>query len=140
MNPAIKAQWVAALRSGYYQQSKHTLRSAVGFCCLGVLCDLAVQQGIASWSEPADEDPIGDKNVIPGVQACITKATDLYEEEVEMGILPVAIQTWASLNRGNPCITFQPDDDKQGDQHFTYLNDILHLSFSKIADLIEAQL
>jgi hypothetical protein len=41
MNPEIKAKWVAALRSGEYQQGKAHLQTGDGkFCCLGVLCDL----------------------------------------------------------------------------------------------------
>lgn len=52
MNPAIKAQWVAALRSGEYVQGTGKLRKRTGynetdqFCCLGVLCDLAVKAGV----------------------------------------------------------------------------------------------
>lgn len=44
MDPTIKTEWVAALRSGAYQQAKYKLRNSDdGFCCLGVLCELAVQ-------------------------------------------------------------------------------------------------
>ena len=37
---ANQAKWLAALRSGKYQQSTQVLRGAEGFCCLGVLCDV----------------------------------------------------------------------------------------------------
>lgn len=40
MDPEKKAAWVAALRSGKYPQTKAALRTAAGFCCLGVLCDI----------------------------------------------------------------------------------------------------
>jgi hypothetical protein len=43
MNPDVKALWVAALRSGEYKQGKRQLRNRGKFCCLGVLCDLAVK-------------------------------------------------------------------------------------------------
>lgn len=44
MNQEIKAQWVAALRSGEYKQGRHQLRSPDNdFCCLGVLCNLHAQ-------------------------------------------------------------------------------------------------
>lgn len=39
MNDFAK-RWVAALRSGEYQQTRGTLRDDNGFCCLGVACDL----------------------------------------------------------------------------------------------------
>ena len=39
-------QWIAALRSGEYAQCKGTLnRAGEGFCCLGVLCDIAPEVG-----------------------------------------------------------------------------------------------
>ena len=47
MNPEVKAKWVAALRSGKYEQGTKTLRSQGNkFCCYGVLCELAVEAGV----------------------------------------------------------------------------------------------
>lgn len=47
MNPEIKAQWLAALRSGEYAQGRGSLKTDSGdYCCLGVLCQLAVDQGV----------------------------------------------------------------------------------------------
>lgn len=40
LNPEFKAKWIAALRSGDYQQTQETLRDSKGFCCLGVACDV----------------------------------------------------------------------------------------------------
>ena len=40
MNEDIKIKWLAALRSGEYQQTKEALRAEGSFCCLGVLCDI----------------------------------------------------------------------------------------------------
>lgn len=51
MNPEIKAQWVAALRSGEYEQCREALRSRDGFCCLGVLCDLYSNAHNAEWND-----------------------------------------------------------------------------------------
>ena len=45
MKPEIKKQWVQALRSGEYKQGRGQLKQGATFCCLGVLCDLAVQSG-----------------------------------------------------------------------------------------------
>lgn len=45
MNPEMKTKWVAALRSGEYKQITGFLRYEEGFCCLGVLCDLANSKG-----------------------------------------------------------------------------------------------
>ena len=51
MNPEIKAKWLAALRSGEYQQGQNWLKNGKGgFCCLGVLCDLYRKEiGKGGW-------------------------------------------------------------------------------------------
>lgn len=42
MDQTLKKQWIEALRSGEYKQTKKVLCSTVGgFCCLGVLADKA---------------------------------------------------------------------------------------------------
>lgn len=40
MKKTVMKKWVKALRSGEYKQTKGRLRNSVGFCCLGVLCDI----------------------------------------------------------------------------------------------------
>ena len=40
MDKEIKAQWLKALRSGAYQQTRGRLKDLDGYCCLGVLCDI----------------------------------------------------------------------------------------------------
>jgi hypothetical protein len=32
--------WAAVLRSGAYPKTKHALKNAEGYCCLGVLCEI----------------------------------------------------------------------------------------------------
>lgn len=51
MNKEIKALWIEALESGQYQQGRGMLRNEKGeYCCLGVLCELAVQEGVIDTS------------------------------------------------------------------------------------------
>jgi hypothetical protein len=46
MNTKLKAEWIAALRSGKYKQGKTFLRDSVdNYCCLGVLCEVAGEVG-----------------------------------------------------------------------------------------------
>ncbi len=45
----VKKLWVKALRSGKYKQTKDRLQDPTGFCCLGVLCDLAAKDGGPQW-------------------------------------------------------------------------------------------
>lgn len=47
MKEDIRKQWVEALRSGRFEQGKEQLKTRDGkFCCLGVLCELAIDQGV----------------------------------------------------------------------------------------------
>lgn len=78
MNKLVKKLWVSALRSGKYKQGKDALcrgnQNGTRHCCLGVLSDIAVKQGVCSrreafrgnavlndkvkkWAELAGEDP-----------------------------------------------------------------------------------
>lgn len=65
----IQREWVAALRSGKYEQAKHVLRTADNkFCCLGVLCELAVKHDIihqGTQIEPNCAYQYGEDNVLP---------------------------------------------------------------------------
>lgn len=49
INPEIKELWCSALESEEYTQAKGRLRTADGFCCLGVLSDLAIKAGVQEW-------------------------------------------------------------------------------------------
>lgn len=59
MRPEVKAAWVAALRSGRYQQGKGRLRDPAtnAFCCLGVLCDIGARK---AWDGGVYEGPLGN--------------------------------------------------------------------------------
>lgn len=43
---ANRKLWVDALRSNKYPQTKEVLQSKEGFCCLGVLCEIASQNNV----------------------------------------------------------------------------------------------
>lgn len=55
---ALKAKWVAAMRSGEYRQAREVLRKDVrggfAYCCLGVLCEVT---GRTQW-KPAKANGI----------------------------------------------------------------------------------
>lgn len=54
MNANAK-KWVKALKSGEYKKTKGTLRDEKGYCCLGVACELAVQNKIIKPAKKHDE-------------------------------------------------------------------------------------
>jgi hypothetical protein len=131
--------WVDALRSGDYPQAHRTLYrhtspaggydaededlSSVGYCCLGVLCDLAVKNGV-------------DVKVRSAV-------TDTYYDN--MGAFPPGkVVEWAGLADENPLVTVireRPGEDTtyETESRLSDLNDEEKASFAEIADLIESQ-
>jgi hypothetical protein len=46
MKKSVMKKWVKALRSGEYKQTKGDLQDSKGYCCLGVLCDIAQKEGV----------------------------------------------------------------------------------------------
>jgi hypothetical protein len=114
MNPEIRAQWCAALRSGDYQQAKDDLRrydaesgDVSGHCCLGVLVDLYLKAG----NPPTWEDDDG--------------WTDSVWNDGEL-VNPV--QRWAGVSSADPVLL--------GRHTAASLND--HgKPFAEIADLID---
>lgn len=47
MNPEVKKKWIDALRSGHYRQGEDCLKLRMEqnyFCCLGVLCDIYINE------------------------------------------------------------------------------------------------
>lgn len=113
MKPEIKKMWVEALRSGKYAQGKGRLRgNGNNYCCLGVLCDLAVNDGVCKWIKTAYYYSIDDKYA--------------------SNSLPPVVQSWAGLEESDPRVAV-------GQEVFTLiqLNDSYALGFDKIADMIE---
>lgn len=127
MKPEIKKRWVEALRSGKYPQAKAALRNKYGYCCLGVLCDLAIEEGIGHWGEKC-----GESDVYPFI-------TDNASES-EWEVLPISVQEWAGLEDRNPT-TMTKDRPYKSVRplRLSALNDD-GVSFNKIADLISEHL
>lgn len=118
MNPEIRARWAAALRSGKYPQTHGRLRDGGGFCCLGVLCELAVADGTLA---PADE------------------TAGMYRYDGEPAVLPDAVLEWAGLRDDDPYVTADLGEEEGGRQvvNLAGLNDDYLWGFSRIAGVIE---
>lgn len=118
MNQEIKAQWVAALRSGEYQQGKAALHSFdedghAQFCCLGVLCDLSAKAGV-------------------GVEVLELEGSVLYDRFQDF--LPTVVMKWAGLENSVGRLPGRDTDEGALYQ----LNDS-GFPFSAIADVIERE-
>lgn len=49
MDSELKQQWLAALRSGKYEQGKNSLKVNNKYCCIGVL--LSLMNGDITWTD-----------------------------------------------------------------------------------------
>lgn len=138
MNPEIKERWLSALRSGDYTQDTRylaTQNSDGGFdyCCLGVLCDLAVREG-------AIDSPVVVDYWKRGKDSLMVQAFKLDEESLATGdilearVLPPKVQEWAGLKSDSPGFVSRDEVHCLAE-----LNDNGR-SFSDIADLIEEHL
>jgi hypothetical protein len=114
MNPEIKARWVAALRSGEYQQGKGKLNQGGAMCCLGVLCDLHARETGGAWEH-------------------VTSGVAYYAGSPNY--LPERVQTWADLpDRAGATVEIR------GDRSWLPWHNDGASTFAEIADAIEAQL
>jgi hypothetical protein len=129
MNQKIKEMWTAELRSGKWKQGQGHLKAVengeVRHCCLGVLCEIAVREGITQefWSV--------DDEIVFGPSE--DEARDLF--------LPLDVMRWAGLSGIDPATSMVAVSGGVskviwGDT-LSKLNDD-HVSFADIADTIEA--
>jgi hypothetical protein len=92
MNPEIKAQWLTALRSGEFRQARQLLRTPEGYCCLGVLCELAARAGAIPEVE---EFVPGDDDMYYGYGLGYRYGTQDDDSETS---LPGKVMEWAGLD------------------------------------------
>lgn len=135
MRSDIKKRWVEALRSGEYTQTGGSLHRIspinrldgkeiypAGYCCLGVLCELAKQDGVI-----ASEAETGQA------------ARERYDEQATY--LPKAVADWAEIGNLGRLNTLDGVDVylPSQDELLSSLNDA-GVSFKTIAGLIERDL
>jgi hypothetical protein len=135
MNPSIAQRWVQALRSGDFEQGRGKLNDGMGgFCCLGVLCEIAVADGVIACSFNK-EGPVSYYD--PDATA-LQKGLygDGYTDMSETS-LPKAVQRWAGLKLGEQAT---PNSPSFGGWNLIELNDTEKYSFDQIADVIEKAL
>lgn len=128
MKEDIKAKWVEALRSGNYKQTEGNLHDTRGYCCLGVLCDIARQDGVGHWEPSAAE-------------TCFLFVPRIDDVDADRSALPHAVQHWAGLPNENPSVDLPDADNQLGVSLSTVAeaNDSGNYDFNRIADLIEEQ-
>lgn len=140
MIESIKAQWVAALRSGKYRQGKGTLRKVddyaitgtdFSYCCLGVLCEIAVEHGIVT----REVDSTGRTRYV-GTQYVGEKAAGGSTD-----FLPHPVRQWANIPSDNGGeVQISTPSGLLAHVSLISLNDDRDYDFLDIANLIEEQL
>lgn len=139
---ANRAAWLAALRSGRFEQCHGALRSAVdrddeprayGYCCLGVAEDA---RG-ACWNA-------GHSVVAPDVALTYTAPGELTRRLTDIktngSVLSGWGQVWLGVTDSDPSVAI--DDEDSGGWSvvsLTTLNDDYDWSFARIADAVEDQ-
>lgn len=128
MKAAIKRRWVAALRSGKYKQSEGQLRevdydndrAVLGYCCLGVLCDVYANSKAGAHAKWKDEGFLG-----------------------ETTYLPTEVREWAGLPGEDEASCYKPAPGYHHEtvqEALTTLNDVIGAGFKRIAAWIEKNL
>jgi hypothetical protein len=123
MNERIKALWIAELRDGEHEQGRGRLRretkqGTTQYCCLGILCEIAVREGVI-------EPPVRHVN----------DDGTCYEYDLDTDTLPQSVVQWAGLSDSNPVI----DLGNLNPETLGGLNDN-GSSFAEIAQFIEDKL
>ena len=126
MDQEFKARWVAALRSGEYEQGQGQLVADFGdgqkvFCCLGVACEVAVEDGLAERAVTRDGFHDGYADT---------------EGNEDNGAIPLTLAIQLGLT---PSGSFSRPVYAGGRDHYGLdsLNDTAGWTFAQIADYIE---
>jgi hypothetical protein len=116
LNPEVKTEFVAALRSGKYKQGSGRLKEKDCFCVYGVLCDLYLKKHNKRWVFSLSRFFAIDSSLYP----------------------PKEVLEWADLKEDQvlDCVI----DDEQREEDLMSLNDSHFFSFKILADLIQEQL
>lgn len=121
---------VKALRSNKYNQIEDGLIGGQGHCCLGVACDIYIQQNPteASWSTNRND---------PGIM--YDKNEDIFDEDykfIQNEYAPGKVAEWYGWKEGNPELKV-PAKISKIPQVATECNDELNMTFKQIANAFE---
>lgn len=120
MNEQIKEEWALNLENGDLKQITGALHVGGGFCCLGVLCEMAKIAGVVGAQKVRLSSLLG--------------RTTYYSTEDSTDncsvVLPQCVQQWAGLTNNDPIIK---------EIHLSTLNDT-GTKFPEIAKLIRKHL
>lgn len=110
--------WIAALRSGEYKQGREMLSDGDSYCCLGVLCEIAIQHGV-------------------GIEK-VARLGERVRYNGELSVAPKEAVKWVGLHAKNGKVNSKLTDSRlHGGGELSAAND-RGATFAEIADFIEA--
>ena len=115
MDPSVKQLWMDELRNGNRKQAQRYLNTGEAQCCLGVLCELAIEQGLDIKAE----------SYTP-----YEKADPLITYDGSAAVLPTAVMAWSGIIHDNGAYGRNNALSMDNDQGKT---------FAEIADIIEKE-
>jgi hypothetical protein len=117
MNETVKKQWIKALTSGEYKQARESLHVKTldgdSYCCLGVLCELAIKAGV-----DIEVREISETKIYGGYSGTIPNAVRDWADITPLGSLIKSVGEYTNL---------------------ASLNDNAGYNFNQIAQVIEEQ-
>lgn len=107
MTPELKARWIKALRSGEYEQVSSYLKvgpnagEETGYCCLGVLLDIAGDEDDKAHHNFADDYSLACLSSAFGAEHGLSKtaATELADMNDSQGLDFDEIADWIEEER-----------------------------------------
>lgn len=106
-------KWVEVLKSGKFKQARNRLATEDGFCCLGVACEVAIENGVEI-----------NKTIV---------ATGRILYDHNETLLPDSVRKWLNLSScGSNYVT------RNSAEQLTHDNDS-GKTFTEIADIIESE-
>jgi hypothetical protein len=132
MKKEVADKWVTALRSGEYEQAKGLLKKIdpengddIGYCCLGVLCELAIEDGVnvKRGGGVRHEDRFDPEDV--------WYSTPRYDDND--ALIGTKVMGWSEMRTNDGSF----DDDRGIMVSLVNYNDG-GMSFNEIADIIES--
>lgn len=160
MRPEIARKWVDALRSGKYQQGKHRLGTVkengdIEYCCLGVLCEVAVAEGViappsvitSSYFEPRGRVSYNQSEATPPEVVCAwafedwqtVDYPDIDSPEYKEFVDPNSESTlWTVRDVEGKFNSFPARSGDENSVHLPEVNDAANANFEEIAVMIEA--
>jgi hypothetical protein len=125
MKEEIKKRWVQALCSGKYKRGEGSLYNfdTGAHCALGVLCELAVEDGVTERRD----SPHGG----PSFYGKDRNGSD--------SILPREVMEWAGVDSPSPTVSYA--DESNGETNFWTVSEMndMGASFEYIAEKIESE-